>query len=101
MIVKLWGLYLAALQTNPLLTKCLTSAIGFIIGDAIAQVIAKERYNILRTIRFAAIGFILHAPIADTWFIFLEQHVFPEAPTRYGIRCPVRLIEYVQLQGNL
>ncbi|CAL5219254.1 g1050 [Coccomyxa viridis] len=81
MIVKLWSLYLAALQTAPLLTKCLTSAVGFILGDSIAQLIAKERYNVLRTLRFATIGFCLHAPIADTWFLFLEHNVFPNAPT--------------------
>ncbi len=83
MIVKLWSLYLAALQTAPLLTKCLTSAVGFILGDSIAQLIAKERYNVLRTLRFATIGFSLHAPIADTWFLFLEHNIFPNAPTRY------------------
>ena len=82
MFVKLWVLYLAALHTAPLLTKCLTSAVGFILGDGIAQLIAKERYNVLRTLRFAAIGFSLHAPIADTWFQFLEHNVFPKAPTR-------------------
>ena len=85
MIVKLWSLYLVALQTAPLLTKCLTSAAGFILGDGIAQLIAKERYNVLRTLRFATIGFCLHAPIADTWFLFLEHNILPKAPTRYSL----------------
>ncbi|BDA41984.1 probable protein SYM1 [Coccomyxa sp. Obi] len=34
----------------------------------------------MRTARFAAIGFFLHAPIADAWFTFLEQAVYPETP---------------------
>ena len=74
---------MASLQTNPLLTKCLTSAVGFVLGDGIAQLIAKDRYNVVRTLRFALIGFALHAPIADTWFVYLEQNVYPKTPTRY------------------
>ncbi|CAK0744581.1 hypothetical protein CVIRNUC_001559 [Coccomyxa viridis] len=81
MFIKLWALYLAALQVQPLLTKCMTSAVGFILGDGIAQAIAKECFDGLRTLRFAIIGFTLHAPIADTWFTFLEHNVFPKTPT--------------------
>ena len=108
MFIKLWALYLAALQAQPLLTKCMTSAVGFILGDGIAQAIAKDCFDGLRTLRFAIIGFTLHAPIAgfyliltilsaadacpfgsmrtcapaDTWFTFLEHNVFPKTPTR-------------------
>ena len=73
MFIKLWALYLAALQAQPLLTKCMTSAVGFILGDGIAQAIAKNCFDGLRTLRFAIIGFTLHAPIAGT-FIASYKH---------------------------
>jgi hypothetical protein len=73
-MLKLWSLYLDSLSTSPLLTKCLTSAVGFILGDSIAQAISSgEPYSFLRTVRYAVIGLTLHAPIADTWFRFLER----------------------------
>ena len=76
MFIKLWALYLAALQAQPLLTKCMTSAVGFILGDGIAQAIAKDCFDGLRTLRFAIIGFTLHAPIAG-----------PYLTSRYSQRC--------------
>ena len=46
---------------------------GFLIGDAIAQLLTRDhKYDGLRTLRFAAIGFFLHAPVADAWFTLLE-----------------------------
>lgn len=73
MLNGLWLLYLASLESNPLLTKCFTSLFGFIIGDLLAQLIAPERFNALRTLRFAVIGFCMHAPVASAWFSFLEE----------------------------
>ncbi len=73
MLLKIWSLYLQVLSSGPLLTKCLTSAVGFILGDSIAQLFSREPYAVLRTLRFAVIGFTLHAPVADTWFQFLEK----------------------------
>ena len=69
MFIKLWALYLAALHAQPLLTKCMTSAMGFVLGDGIAQAIAKDCFDGLRTLRFAIIGFTLHAPIAGDYLI--------------------------------
>ena len=123
MFIKLWALYLAALQAHPLLTKCMTSAVGFILGDGIAQAIAKDRFDGLRTLRFAIIGFTLHAPIAglyltshkieaadackfarmrtcapaDTWFTFLEHNVFPKTPTRQSTNLHRALLTQVSV----
>ena len=73
MFVTLWVFYLDSLISHPLLTKCCTSAIGFMIGDSIAQVLSREPHNLVRTLRFVTIGFFLHAPVADAWFTFLEK----------------------------
>lgn len=72
MFVRLWTLYIDSLISHPLLTKCCTSAIGFMIGDSIAQILSREPHSLSRTVRFAAIGFFLHAPVADAWFTLLE-----------------------------
>ena len=32
-----WGKYTAALQTNPVRTKAITSFVGFVLGDVMAQ----------------------------------------------------------------
>jgi hypothetical protein len=73
MFVGLWVFYLDSLISHPLLTKCCTSAVGFMLGDSIAQVLTRDPHNFVRTLRFVIIGFFMHAPIADTWFTFLEK----------------------------
>ncbi|KAK9908887.1 hypothetical protein WJX75_004228 [Coccomyxa subellipsoidea] len=51
------------------------------LGDSIAQVLTRDPHNFVRTLRFVIIGFFMHAPIADTWFTFLEKAVYPETPS--------------------
>ncbi len=68
---------------RPLLTKSFTSFSGFVVGDAIAQLYAGEKYDYWRTARFAAYGFIIHAPACHAWYGILDSRVYPKAPTRY------------------
>ena len=69
----LWTLYLDALKSFPLLTKCCTSLVGFIVGDTIAQLLTRDhRFSGLRTLRFAIIGFFLHAPVVSAWLTVLD-----------------------------
>lgn len=90
MLLQIWTLYLDSLVTNPLLTKCITSAVGFIVGDSLAQLITAQPYSSLRTLRFAVIGFTLHAPVADTWFRFLEKVWYHPC-----LLCPVSLFVWM------
>ncbi len=95
MFIKLWALYLAALQVQPLLTKCMTSAVGFILGDGIAQAIAKECFDGLRTLRFAIIGFTLHAPIAGLYLASHYSHCCRCLPFRlHEDLCSCRYLVY-------
>ncbi len=73
MFVSLWVFYLDSLISHPLLTKCCTSAVGFMIGDSIAQILSRDPHSIVRTLRFVTIGFFMHAPVADAWFTYLEK----------------------------
>lgn len=40
---QLWRGYNGALQTNPVRTKAITSFVGFVLGDVMAQKIGGER----------------------------------------------------------
>lgn len=84
----LWTLYLDALQSYPLLTKCCTSLVGFIVGDTIAQLLTRDhRFNGLRTLRFAIIGFFLHAPVVSAWITVLDS-VRALLSWPFQTRCP-------------
>ena len=65
----LWAAYNNKLETNPILTKALTSMIGFTLGDILAQnfVEKKGEYDIMRTIRLASFGFLIHGTTGH-WF---------------------------------
>ncbi|KAH7476296.1 hypothetical protein KRP22_000136 [Phytophthora ramorum] len=75
------------LQDSPLLTKGVTSAVLFGIGDRIAQRIensesdgddksdAADRSGLQRTARMMAWGGLLFAPVGHAWYNFLEKAV--------------------------
>jgi len=69
------------LEARPLLTKSFTSFSGFIAGDAIAQLYGGEKYDYWRTARFAAYGFLIHAPACHAWYGLLDSRISPKAPT--------------------
>uniref|UniRef100_A0A7S3JYE7 Peroxisomal membrane protein MPV17 n=1 Tax=Aureoumbra lagunensis TaxID=44058 RepID=A0A7S3JYE7_9STRA len=63
---ELWGGYLQALESAPLITKCLTATVIIGAGDATAQAIEgskkKTNIDIKRVARWALFGLILQAP---------------------------------------
>ncbi|GMF19089.1 unnamed protein product [Phytophthora lilii] len=75
------------LRDSPLLTKGITSAILFGLGDRIAQRIensettdgdridAEDRHGLQRTARMMVWGGILFAPVGHAWYNFLEKTV--------------------------
>ena len=65
----IWAAYNAALEKDPILVKGLTSAIGFFLGDVLAQLfIEKDNvYNVWRTLRMASFGFLIHGTTSH-WF---------------------------------
>ena len=71
-----WGGYNSSLQRQPLLTKTLTAAVGFSIGDIIAQLSTEPRgsYNAMRTLRMGAFGLLFAGPLqGHVWFNFLDK----------------------------
>lgn len=66
--VGLWAAYAAALEKDPLLIKGLTSMTGFLLGDVLAQLfIEKGQYDVVRTIRMASFGLLVHGTTGH-WF---------------------------------
>eukprot|EP01025_Chloroclados_australasicus_P036997 TRINITY_DN3768_c0_g1_i4.p1 TRINITY_DN3768_c0_g1~~TRINITY_DN3768_c0_g1_i4.p1 ORF type:complete len:357 (+),score=0.41 TRINITY_DN3768_c0_g1_i4:46-1116(+) len=78
---SLWGAYLYQLQERPMLTKCVTSFIGFSLGDVTAQLLSSTpKYDFMRTARMAVYGGVIMGPLAHHWFNLLDKVVLPHHP---------------------
>jgi len=65
--------YSEALEQYPVITKALTSATVYTIGDIIAQRSeGAERIEKMRTVRSLLAGFIGHGPLSHYWYHFCE-----------------------------
>ncbi|KAK9807848.1 hypothetical protein WJX72_011189 [[Myrmecia] bisecta] len=88
---NVWSRYLLLLHTRPLLTKCFTSLVGFVAGDAIAQCTTqpppgpghhrRRFYDVLRTLRLAIYGFCVGGPTAHYFYMGLDKVIVPSDPT--------------------
>lgn len=74
----IWGVYMNQLETNPILTKAMTSLVGFTIGDILAQkfIESGKEYDIKRTITLAMFGFLIHGPTGH-WFYGKLDNAIP------------------------
>jgi len=71
---RLIGMYGLSLNLRPISTKSLSSAIGFILGDFIAQMITRNfKYDLIRSIRIGAFGALIHGPCGHLFFSLLEK----------------------------
>lgn len=78
-----WLGYLAVLRSRPVITKALTSLVGFAIGDVLAQrcVEKKACFDWKRLLRFASAGMLLHGPMGH-WFYGSLDSLIPGASAR-------------------
>ena len=72
-----WVAYERALESRPVLTKGLTSLIGFAIGDGIAQTLIEhaEMLDVARLIKFSSFGFLIHGTTCHFFYDFLDRVV--------------------------
>mmetsp|Transcript_31323 Transcript_31323/g.47366 ORF Transcript_31323/g.47366 Transcript_31323/m.47366 type:complete len:186 (+) Transcript_31323:283-840(+) len=73
---KVWAAYNRLLESQPLLTKALTSFTGFTLGDILAQCFVEKDgkpYDINRTIRLGSFGLLLHGTTGHYFYGFLDS----------------------------
>jgi protein Mpv17 len=71
------------LDAQPLLTKALTSLTGFTAGDVLAQCFvesADKPYDVMRTIRLASFGFLIHGTTGHYFYGMLDSKLPGTAP---------------------
>ncbi|KAG8390945.1 hypothetical protein BUALT_Bualt01G0136300 [Buddleja alternifolia] len=68
--------YLGMLESRPILTKSISSAIIYGVADITSQVITMESYTAwdsVRTLRMASFGLIILGPAQHVWFNFVGR----------------------------
>ncbi|CAM9164128.1 unnamed protein product [Discosporangium mesarthrocarpum] len=72
-----WAAYLGLLETQPLITKSLTSMVGFALGDLLAQkgVEKKEKIDVTRLLRLASFGALIHGSTGHFFYNFLDSKI--------------------------
>ncbi|CAA0807459.1 Peroxisomal membrane 22 kDa (Mpv17/PMP22) family protein [Striga hermonthica] len=73
------GWYLGMLQSRPISTKCVTSAIIYAAADISSQTVVSEKleeYDLKRTVRMAGYGLLILGPSVHYWYNFMSR-VFP------------------------
>lgn len=71
-----WAAYNDALEEKPLLTKALTSLVGWCLGDLLAQLfIVGGPINVKRLITLSVFGFIYHGPSGHYFYNWLDSKI--------------------------
>lgn len=71
-----WAAYNEALDKNPLITKAMTSLVGWALGDFLAQVfISKAAFDMKRFITLSAFGFLYHGPSGHYFYNWLDKQI--------------------------
>lgn len=77
--------YHSNLEKHPYTTKAMTSFVGFMLGDMIAQYMSHHGHDaaldLMRILRLGAYGLLLDGPVGSLWYDLLERTVLPEDPT--------------------
>ena len=72
-----WGAYERQLSAQPVLTKGLTSLVGFALGDIIAQTLVEQAaiIDVARVVKFSSFGFLVHGTTCHFFYNFLDRAV--------------------------
>ncbi|KAJ8906812.1 hypothetical protein NDN08_003298 [Rhodosorus marinus] len=82
-LVALWTAYNSLLESQPILTKALTSLVGFAVGDALAQkYLGDGEFKIDRLLRMAAFGALFHGPTGHYFYGFLDRLIVGTEPLK-------------------
>mmetsp|Transcript_14714 Transcript_14714/g.29949 ORF Transcript_14714/g.29949 Transcript_14714/m.29949 type:complete len:283 (-) Transcript_14714:80-928(-) len=75
---SIWAAYIAALESQPILTKALTSLVGFTLGDILAQKLLGSKdaaFDLRRLARMASFGFLIHGPVGHFFYGALDRAI--------------------------
>lgn len=72
--------YESVLASSPLLTKCVTSGVGFAVADVVAQSLSGGFRDAKRTAANAAFGLVLYGPLSSAWYGALDALILPDSP---------------------
>lgn len=71
-----WAAYNEALDKKPLLTKAMTSLVGWALGDLLAQIfISGGPFDMKRFITLSAFGFLYHGPSGHYFYNWLDKQI--------------------------
>uniref|UniRef100_A0A7S3L6N3 Peroxisomal membrane protein MPV17 n=1 Tax=Amphora coffeiformis TaxID=265554 RepID=A0A7S3L6N3_9STRA len=71
-----WAAYNQALDEKPLLTKAMTSLVGWALGDLLAQIfISGGPFNMQRFLSLSFFGFIYHGPSGHYFYNWLDSKI--------------------------
>lgn len=71
-----WAAYNDALDSKPLITKSMTSLVGWALGDLLAQIfISGGPFDMQRFITLSVFGFIYHGPSGHFFYNWLDGRI--------------------------
>ncbi|KAL3688697.1 hypothetical protein R1sor_015006 [Riccia sorocarpa] len=84
----LWLWYMGCLDSNPILTKAITSAFLTLFGDVFCQFVVEnaEKLDIKRTCIMTLLGFALTGPTLHFWYLTLYKVVTVGGTAGVGFR---------------
>ncbi|KAL2630900.1 hypothetical protein R1flu_015586 [Riccia fluitans] len=83
-----WLWYMGCLDSNPIFTKAITSALLTLFGDVFCQFVVDnaEKLDIKRTCIMTLLGFALTGPTLHFWYLSLYKFVTVAGPLGVGVR---------------
>mmetsp|Transcript_911 Transcript_911/g.2497 ORF Transcript_911/g.2497 Transcript_911/m.2497 type:complete len:274 (-) Transcript_911:1458-2279(-) len=74
-LLSLWNAYNAQLVARPILTKALTSFVGFALGDILAQNLLNKNapFDSQRLLRMSLFGLLVHGPTGHFFYNALDR----------------------------
>ncbi|KAL7558654.1 hypothetical protein ACA910_010030 [Epithemia clementina (nom. ined.)] len=71
-----WAAYNEALDKQPLITKAMTSLVGWALGDLLAQIfIGSGPFDVKRFVTLSLFGFLYHGPSGHYFYNWLDKKI--------------------------
>lgn len=88
----IWAGYNSNLEHFPIMTKAMTSMVGFLLGDVIAQKFLGDKDTPIdwkRAARMATFGFLIHGPTAHFFYSALDCIIVGTSPMKVASKVVV------------